>query len=109
MAMIIRYMIISRYYYLYIQVLCHHLISMPGDLHGRPVPKKPKAIARDAQKLGIRLLQENVLKHHEVLSLDLLSNGLNALVDMGAMFKDKRWETMAGNQNVLYINIVRPS
>ena len=73
-----------------LQVLCQHLLSLAIDVHGRPLPKRPKDIAKDAQRLGIKLLQENLIKHLEVVSLDLLGNGLSALADMGCMFKDKR-------------------
>ena len=78
------------FYFSVFQVLCQHLLSLTGDKHGRPLPKKPKQIAQDAQKLGIALIQEGVVKHYEVLSLDLLSNGLAALADIGVMYKDKR-------------------
>ena len=73
-----------------LQVMCSHLLSLNGDVHGRPLPKQPKAIAKDAQTLATRLLQDGVLKHHEVLSLDMLGNALNALVDLKTMHKDKR-------------------
>lgn len=60
------------------------------DVHGRPLPKKPKLIALDAQRLAIRLIQESIIKHFEVLSLDIIGNGLNALTQLKAMFRDKR-------------------
>ena len=71
-------------------MLCQHLLSLPHDVHGRPLPKKPKALAKDAQHLAARLVKENVVKHHEILSLDILSNGLNSLVEFNTMYKDKR-------------------
>ena len=70
------------------QVMCQHLLSLTHDIHGRPLPKKPKEIAKEAQNLGIRLVQENVLRHYEVLSLDLLGNALSSLNDFGAMYRD---------------------
>ena len=74
----------------YFQVLCQHLVTLPADTHGRPLAKKPKLIARDAQTLAVRLLQDGVIKHYEVLSLDTLGNGLASLTAMGAMYRDKR-------------------
>ena len=71
-------------------MLCKHLVTLPADTHGRPLAKKPKLIAKDAQQLGVRLIQDGVVKHCEVLSLDLLGNGLNAVTALGAMYRDKR-------------------
>ena len=64
---------------------------MNGDLHGRPLPKKPKDLAKDVQQLVIRLIKENAVKHYETLSLDLIGNCINALVEMDAVHKDRRW------------------
>lgn len=71
-------------------VVCQHLLSLPVDVHGRPLPKRPKDLTKDVQKLAIRLLEENAVKHYEILSLDLISNGLLMLMDFGTMYKDKR-------------------
>lgn len=73
-------------------VLCQHLLSLPVDVHGRALAKKHKEIAIDAQHLGLKLLQDSVIKNHEILNLDMLSNGLHSLIDMGTMYKDKRIE-----------------
>ena len=72
------------------QVLCQYLLSLPGDIQGKPLPRKPKNFSKEAQKVAVRLLQENVIRHYEILSLDLLGNGLLALVEMGCMYKDRR-------------------
>jgi len=71
-------------------VNCQHLLSLPMDRHGRPLPKRPKDLAKDVQKLAVRLLEENAVKHYEILSMDLITNGLTMLIDMGSMYKDKR-------------------
>ena len=63
---------------------------LQSDSHGRPLARKAKLIAKDAQQLGVRLLQDAIIKHYEVLSLDILGNGLNAISLMKAMYKDKR-------------------
>ncbi len=73
-----------------IQVLCQYLLTLTSDVNGRPLPKKQPALARDAQQLAVRLLQENVVKHYEILSLDIISNGLSVLADLGAVYRDKR-------------------
>lgn len=74
-----------------LQVLCQYFLSLPGDIQGKPLPRKPKNFTKEAQKVALRLLQENVIRHYEILSLDLLGNGLLALVEMGCMYKDKRY------------------
>lgn len=71
-------------------VLCQYLLTLTSDVNGRPLPKKQPVLARDAQQLGIRLLQENLVKHYEILSLDIISNGLTVLADLGAVYRDKR-------------------
>ena len=71
-------------------MLCQHLLSLTGDIQGRPLPKKPKVITKDAQRVALHLVQEHLVRHYEVLSLDLIGNGLAVLSDMGAMYKDKR-------------------
>lgn len=73
-----------------LKVLCKHLITLPAGTHGRPLAKQPKLIAKDAQQLAVRLLQDGVIKHYEALSLDILGNGLNAMTALQAMYKDKR-------------------
>lgn len=71
-------------------VVCQHLLSIPIDVHGRPLPKRAKDLTKDVQKLAIRLLEENAVKHYEILSLDLINNGILMLMDIGTMYKDKR-------------------
>lgn len=66
------------------------MLSMHNDAHGKPLAKPPKSIAKESQILGSRLLREGNIKHLEVLSLDLLSNGIHALYHMGAARKEKR-------------------
>jgi len=87
------YLLMSMYS-VYVQVVCLHLLSLPVDVHGRALPKRPKDLSRNIQSLAIRLIEEGVLRHYEVLSMDLISNGLTALSDMKAMFKDKRYFTI---------------
>ena len=64
---------------------------MKVDLTGRALPKKPKDLAKDAQNLASTLLQEGAVKQNEILSLDILGNGLAALTDFGAIYRDKRY------------------
>ncbi|XP_064623219.1 dihydroxyacetone phosphate acyltransferase-like [Lineus longissimus] len=70
-------------------VLCQYLLSL--TLTGtRPIAKQYKHILKESQALVTRLLQEGVVKHFEMLSLDMLGNGLNAIIEMGAVTKQKR-------------------
>lgn len=71
--------------------MCQYLLTLASDVSGRPLPKKQPALARDAQQLAVRLLQENIIKHYEILSLDIISNSLTSLADIGAIYRDKRW------------------
>lgn len=64
---------------------------MHNDAHGKPLAKPPKSITKESQILGSRLLREGQIRHLEVLSLDLLSNGINSLHQMGAVRKEKRY------------------
>ena len=72
------------------QVLCQYLLSIPIDATGRSLPKKPKPLAYEAQRMVFTLVEDGTLKHMEVLSMDLLNNALISLVNMNAIFKDKR-------------------
>jgi glycerone phosphate O-acyltransferase len=72
------------------QVTCQHLLSLPVDVHGRVLPKRPKDLSRNVQSLAVRLVEEGVVRHYEVLSLDVIANGLATLVDLNTMYKDKR-------------------
>ncbi|XP_013398318.1 dihydroxyacetone phosphate acyltransferase-like isoform X1 [Lingula anatina] len=71
-------------------VLCKHLLSLGCDVNGKPLPKKPKVVCKEAQQLAVRWLQEGSLKHYEVMNLDILGNGLLSMIHMGAVAKDKR-------------------
>ena len=64
---------------------------MHNDAHGKPLAKPPKVIAKEAQILGSRLLRDGLIRHLEVLSLDLINNGLHALYHMDAVRKEKRF------------------
>ncbi len=57
---------------------------------GRKLAKQSKDIVKKCQNFAAQLLEEGLIKNPEVLSLDLISNGLSALTDMGGFFKDKR-------------------
>ena len=69
---------------------CQHLLSLPVDVHGRALPKRPKDLSRDIQQLAVRLLEENAVRHYEILSMDLIGNALTMLSSMKALHKDKR-------------------
>jgi len=71
-------------------VACQHLLSLPVDVHGRALPKRPKDVSRDIQQLAVRLLEENAVRHYEILSMDLIGNTLAMLADLNTLYKDKR-------------------
>ena len=80
----------SILYVLTFQVACQHLLSLPVDVHGRALPKRPKDVSRDIQQLAIRLVEQNAVRHYEVLSMDLIGNALAMLADLKALYKDKQ-------------------
>ncbi len=84
----------------FVQVLCQHLLTLTNDIHGRPLAAPPKKIIKYAQLLAVDLIQENVIRHYEILSLDILGNALGILTDMGAMHRDKRWAWKKTKENV---------
>lgn len=71
-------------------VLCQHLLSLPSIAHDKPMAKPAKMITKEAQMVVARLLREQLIKHPETLSLDLLNNGLMALCNINALHKEKR-------------------
>ena len=76
--------------YFSLQILGRCILSTQIDIHNKPIAKPPKTISREAQSLGARLLRERCIRNLEVLSLDLLGNGLHALMHMGAVKKERR-------------------
>ena len=72
------------------QVACQHLLSLPVDVHGRALPKRPKDVSRDIQKLAVRLIEEHAVRHCEILSIDLIGNALTVLAELNALYNDKR-------------------
>ena len=71
--------------------MCRTLMTLHTDMNNKPVAKPPKVIAKDAQMIAARLLRDGSIRNLEVLSLDILSNGLHALLHMGAVRKEKRY------------------
>jgi len=71
-------------------VACQHLLSLPVDVHGRALPKRPKDLSQDIQQFAMRLLEENLVRHYEILSMDLIGNALAMLADLKTLYKDKR-------------------
>jgi len=73
-------------------ILCQYLLSnQPKAVAGgKPLAKTQKTLVREAQMLTARLLQEGVVKHLEMLSLDMMNNGLHALLHMGGVCKERR-------------------
>jgi hypothetical protein len=59
-------------------------------VHGRALPKRPKEMARNVQQLSIRLLEDGATRHYEILSMDLIGNGLSMLADLRTLYTDKR-------------------
>jgi len=74
-----------------VQVACQHLLSLPVDVHGRALPKRPKDLSRDIQQLALRLLEDGAVRHYEILSMELIGNALAVLADLNSLFKDKRY------------------
>ena len=60
-------------------------------MNGKPLARPPKVMAKEAQLLSAQLLRDGIIKHHEVLSLDMMNNALLALYNMGAVKKEKRY------------------
>ncbi|RUS83045.1 hypothetical protein EGW08_009184 [Elysia chlorotica] len=71
-------------------ILCQYLLSNHPNVAGKPLAKTQKNLVKEAQMLTARLLQEGVVKHYEMLSLDLMGNGLHALFAMGGVSKERR-------------------
>ncbi|XP_064601492.1 dihydroxyacetone phosphate acyltransferase-like [Liolophura sinensis] len=71
-------------------VLCQCLLSMTRDPHGKPVPKEAKTLCKEAQALSARLLREGIVKHQEILSLDMMNNGIKSFLKLGALAKETR-------------------
>lgn len=71
-------------------ILGRCILSTQIDVHNKPIAKPTKTISREAQSLGARLLRERCIRNLEVLSLDLLGNGIHALMHMGAVKKERR-------------------
>lgn len=85
-------------------VLCHYLLSITPDVHGRPLAVKPRVLVLGAQRLSLSLLKDSVIRHYEALSLDILNNGLSALKEMNAMYADKRDDSAYTSPNSAAIN-----
>jgi glycerone phosphate O-acyltransferase len=71
-------------------ILCQYLLSNHPNVAGKPLAKTQKTLVKEAQMLTARLLQEGVVRHYEMLSLDMMNNGLHALFHMGAVSKERR-------------------
>ncbi|KAK6997966.1 dihydroxyacetone phosphate acyltransferase [Biomphalaria glabrata] len=72
-------------------ILCQYLLSNHPNVAGKPLAKTQKTVVKETQMLTARLLQEGVIKqHYEILSLDMMNNGLQALFHMGAVIKERR-------------------
>jgi len=73
------------------QVACQHLLSLPVDVHGRALPKRPKDLSQDIQQLALQLLEQSAVRHYEIMSMDLIGNALTVLADLNTLFRDKRY------------------
>ncbi|BFZ06861.1 hypothetical protein BsWGS_09899 [Bradybaena similaris] len=71
-------------------ILCQYLLSNHPNVAGKPLAKTQKTLVKEAQMLTARLLQEGLVRHYEMLSLDIMNNGLHALYCMGAVSKERR-------------------
>ncbi|XP_067681176.1 dihydroxyacetone phosphate acyltransferase-like [Haliotis asinina] len=71
-------------------IMCRYLLSMTPGVNGKPLARPPKVMTREAQLLSARLLRDGTIKHHEILSLDMMTNALHSLYIMGAVRREKR-------------------
>ncbi|KAH3844317.1 hypothetical protein DPMN_086575 [Dreissena polymorpha] len=81
--------------------MCRYLLSIEKGSHGKPLVKLPKTISKEAQVLSAQLIRDGHVKRKEILSLDMMSNSLQALYDLGAVHKEKREGT-----SYMYPNLV---
>lgn len=71
-------------------LMCQFLLSSYLQVSAKPLARTQKSITKEMQALCARLLQEETIHHHEVLSLDMANNCLHALYHMGGVCKEKR-------------------
>ncbi|XP_014661369.1 PREDICTED: dihydroxyacetone phosphate acyltransferase-like isoform X2 [Priapulus caudatus] len=57
--------------------------------HGVESGSSGQAMAIGAQTLGAHLLQQGILSHPEILSLEMLSNGVKSLLECGAICRQR--------------------
>lgn len=71
-------------------LMCQFLLSSRMQVSAKPLARTQKSLTREMQALCARLLQEETIHHHEVLSLDMANNCLHALYHLGGVSKEKR-------------------
>nr|KAG5704262.1 hypothetical protein BaRGS_012550 [Batillaria attramentaria] len=71
-------------------LMCQFLLSSRMQVSAKPLARTQKSLTKEMQALCARLLQEETIHHHEVLSLDMANNCLHALYHMGGVGKEKR-------------------
>ena len=72
------------------QLMCQFLLSSRMQVAAKPLARTQKSLTREMQILTARLLQEETIRHFEILSLDMANNCLHALFHMGGVSKEKR-------------------
>ena len=88
------------------QLMCQFLLSSRMQVAAKPLARTQKSLTREMQVLSTRLLQEETIRHFEVLSLDMANNCLNALYHMGGVSKEKRWVTLAKKNLVVVVDVI---
>lgn len=73
--------------------MCQFLLSSRLQVSAKPLARTQKTLVKEMQALSARLLQEGVIHHYEVLSMDMANNCLHALYHMGGVSKEKRYFT----------------
>lgn len=71
-------------------LMCQFLLSSRMQVAAKPLARTQKSLTKELQVLAARLLQEETIRHYEILSLDMANNCLHALYQMGGISKEKR-------------------
>ncbi|KAK7103571.1 dihydroxyacetone phosphate acyltransferase-like [Littorina saxatilis] len=71
-------------------LMCQFLLSSRMQVAAKPLARTQKTLTREMQVLAARLIQEETIRHFEILSLDMANNCLHALFHMGGISKEKR-------------------
>ncbi|PVD26429.1 hypothetical protein C0Q70_14106 [Pomacea canaliculata] len=87
-------------------VMCQFLLSSRLQVSAKPLARTQKTLVKEMQALSARLLQEGVIHHYEVLSMDMANNCLHALYHMGGVSKEKRDGVLYMYPNVAQLSTI---